>query len=379
MLLDGVRVLDFSRLLPGPYATMLLADQGAEVIKVEPPGGPDPARATPLFGAVNRHKRSILVDYRQPAGRDLCLRLARDCDLLVESFRPGVAAALGLDYAAVRAVNPRLVYLSLTGWGQTGPLRDLAGHDLNCLSMAGVLGVTGAAGRGPVIPGVQMADLGGGMLAAFGAVSALLRARTTGVGVCLDVAMFDLLVSWLTLPATFYSSGGPPAGWGDALLSGGVVCYNLYETADGGWMALAALEPKFWSRFCAAVERPDLAGAAFDPARPGVASFEAVRALFRGRPRAAWERLGREADCCLTPVLSLPEALRSEHVQARGMWWEGAGGAPAHPAHPLTAGAERGRGPGAAPAAGADTDAVLRRLGLGDAELAALRQAGVIG
>lgn len=375
LLLEGVRVLDFSRLLPGPYATMLLADQGAEVIKIEAPGSTDAARATPLFTGLNRHKRSVLVDYRQAAGREICLQLAAGSDLLIESFRPGVAESMGLGYAAVRAVNPRIVYVSLTGWGGSGPLRDLAGHDLNYLSMAGVLGLTGVAGGEPVIPGVQIADLGGGLLAAFGMVSALLRARATGEGACLDVAMFDLLASWLTVPAAFYQAGAPPAGRGDWLLGGGVICYNVYATADGGWVALGALEPKFWSRFCTAVGRPDLEGCAFEPARPGAAGYEAMCSLVRSRSREDWERLGRAADCCLTPVLTLPEALSSAHLRARGLLPEAGAGL----AHPLAAGAARGRGPGAAPPAGADTAAVLSRLGLVETELTELRQAGVIG
>lgn len=384
MLLQGVRILDLTRLLPGPYATMLMADLGAEVIKVEEPGVGDPVRglAAATFAAVNRNKRSFALDLRQQAGQELCLRLAARCDVFMESFRPGVASALGLDYNAVRAVNPRIVYVSVTGWGQTGPLRHLAGHDLNYLSVAGILGVTGREGSGPVIPGVQMADLGGGMLAAFATASALLRARATGSGTYLDVAMSDLLASWLTIPAAQFLAGGAVAGWGNSVLSGAVICYNLYQTADNQWMALAALEPKFWARFCAAVHRPELETAAFHPARAGVPAFEEVAALFRQRNRDEWTDLGRQADCCLTPVLALAEALDSEQLRARGMLWSKSDGKPAFPAHPLAmpegAVLGRGVGPGPAPTLGESTQSLLQELGLSDDMVAELVKQGIV-
>lgn len=365
-MLKGVRVLDLSRLLPGPYASMLLADQGAEVIKVEDVQGGDGLRTRlpPAFAATNRHKHSIALDLGEPNSSAICLKLAAKCDVLLESFRPGVMKSLGLGYADVAAVNPRIVYASLTGWGQTGPLRNRAGHDLNYLAVAGVLGITGTQDA-PVIPGVQMADLGGGLLAAFGIVSALHQARTTGHGTHLDVAMYDLLLSWLTLPGAMQTAGNP-VGRGNYLLNGGVLCYNIYPTADGEWMALAALEPKFWMAFCQAVERPDLLGSAMHPARPGTPGYEQMHSLFLSRNRAEWARLGSEIDCCLSPVLSMGEALRTEQAAVRGMVWPAEQGSPGYPAHPLrTAQPEgRGHGPGPAPALGADTLRLLQEWGI---------------
>lgn len=384
-MLRGVRILDLTRLLPGPYASFLLAGLGAEVIKVEDPRGGDPARGpgggrSPVFDAINRHKKSVAIDLKHPRGREIFLRLATTCDAVMESFRPGVADRLGVGYEAAREVNPRIVYASLTGWGQSGPLRNLGGHDVNYLSIAGVLGVTGVRDGQPVIPGVQVADLGGGMLCALGILAGLNQARATGQGTYLDVAMYDLLVSWLTVTATQYFSTGKAPGRGSHRLSGEVVCYNVYPTADGQWVSIGALEPKFWANFCEAVGRPDLLEAAFTPAVPGSEGYEQVRALFLTRTRAEWAQLGETVDCCLTPVLSLPEAMGSQQATERGIISCGSGGAPLYPAHPLRNGitGERGVAEAEAPALGGHTREILSELGVSEEEQEELRKVGAV-
>lgn len=378
-MLDGLRVLDLSRLMPGPYASLYLAALGAEVIKVEDPRGGDPTRhepaGGPFFGPLNRGKKSLALAIRDPRGRDLFLALARRCDVVLESFRPGVAAALGIGYDAVRAVNPGVVYCSLTGYGQSGPNRDLAGHDINYLSLTGVLGLCGPQEGVPAIPPVQVADLGGAMLAVISILAALAGRERSGRGCYLDAAMTDLLLSWLVLPAAQYLATGQAPERGGFLLTGGVVCYNVYGAGDGGYVALGALEHKFWAAFCRAVQRPDLLPHALAPARAGEPAYEALRALFAGRSRDEWAALGRSADCCLTPVLTLPEALAGAQARDRGVVrTDGAAGGlrlglPA-------AVAVRDLGP--APALGADTAALLAEAGITPAEMAQLRNEGVI-
>ena len=381
LFLQGVRVLDLTRLLPGGYASLLLADMGAEVIKVEDPRGGALDSLTPALSVLDRNKKSITLDLRQPRGRELCLKLAAEADVVLESFRPGVATALGIGYEQVRALNPRVVYTSITGWGQTGPLARLAAHDINYMSVAGALGLTGLRDGQPVIPGVQVADLSVGLMAALSTVSALRRVAGGGTGAYIDAAMFDVVASWLALPAALYWNGlGPTPERGAYALNGGFVCYNLYQTSDGEWMALGALEPKFWANFCRAVERPDLLDKAYAPAVAEEPAFAEVSALFRRRTREEWTELGRAADCCLTPVLHLPEALTSSQMQARGMVCSDANGRPTDLAHPATTSdGRRGRGPGPIPRAGQDTVSVLSALGVTAEELEELQRSGVIG
>ncbi len=331
--LAGVRVLDLSRLLPGGFCSLLLADYGADVLKVEDMGMGDYIRWSPpyvdgaaqsarsaLFLALNRNKRSIRIDLKQEAGREVLLALVRDHDVVLESFRPGVLDRLGVGYAAMRAVNPKLVLCSITGYGQEGPLRDRAGHDMNYLALTGVLGLTGEPGGPPVQAAGQIADLGGGaLMAAFGILAALRAAERTGEGQVVDVAMADGALSWLALVAARVlneAGAGPPAR-GMLELAGGLACYRPYACADGGWVAMGALEPKFWATWCRGVGREDLIAEQF--AAPGSAGHAAVEAVFAGRTRAEWEAFAAEHECCLEPVLDLGEALASEHVRAREM------------------------------------------------------------
>jgi alpha-methylacyl-CoA racemase len=360
-------VLDLTRLLPGPFCSLLLADFGADVIKVEDLGAGDYARADPpAFAALNRGKRSVRLDLKSPGGRDAFLRLARRADVVLESFRPGVLDRLGVGWEALRAENPRLVYCAITGYGQDGPLRDRAGHDLNYLARAGLLALSGDGDGPPVQSAGQIADLGGGaLMAAFGILAAL----RSGEGQFVDVAMADGALSWLAMPAAAVLAEGRSARRGELTLGGSLVCYRPYRCADG-WISIGALEPKFWTAFCEGVGRRDLVPHQFDP--PGSDAHAEVAAIVAGRTRAEWEAFNGEHDCCVEPVYELEEALEDEHFRARGMIGDGALGAPVRlSATPAETG-------GSAPAPGQHTDAVLAEAGLDPAEIEALRAAGAI-
>lgn len=325
--LSGIRVLDLSRLLPGPYCTMMLADLGAEVIKVEEPGTGDPTRQSQpklgkhsaAFKQVNRNKKSIVINLKRPEGRDLFLRLARTADVIFEQFRPGVVDRLGIGYERISADNPRIVYCSLSGFGQDGPHRDRSGHDLNYLALSGVLGLTTDERGKPVIPGVQVADLAGGMIAGFAILAALIGRQRIGRGQYVDVSMFDVMMSMLPVPAAqFFGGNRLPVG-GKYVLSGAYPFYNVYETADGEFMTLGALEPKFWANFCAKVGREDLIPRQFDGGERRQQLFEELSSLFKSKSRDEWVESMRDSDCCCEPVLSLEEAFIHDQARARAM------------------------------------------------------------
>ncbi|HEV2785735.1 MAG TPA: CaiB/BaiF CoA-transferase family protein [Solirubrobacteraceae bacterium] len=392
--LEGVRVLDLTRLLPGGFCSLLLADHGADVLKVEDTGMGDYIRWAPPhvdgaqrsassgpFLALNRNKRSIRVDLKQEAGREVLLDLVREHDVVLESFRPGVLDRLGVGYDAMRAVNPRIVYCAITGYGQDGPLRDRAGHDMNYLGLVGLLGLTGERDGPPVMAAGQIADLGGGaLMAAFGILAALRCAERTGEGQVVDVSMADGALSWLALVAARYFADGAVPRRGELELAGGLVCYRPYACADG-WVTLGALEPKFWAAWCRGVGREDLVGAQF--AAPGSAAHAAVEEIFGARTRAEWEAFAAEHECCLEPVLDLDEALSSELVRARemvvGLDQPGA----AEPVRLLGAPVKMSRTPPdtdrlPGPALGEHTEAVLRAAGYDDARIAALLESGAV-
>jgi alpha-methylacyl-CoA racemase len=331
--LEDVRILDLTRLLPGGFCTLLLADLGADVIKVEDTGQGDYVRwAPPYYGseeqtplgtrsaiylALNRNKRSIRLDLKQKGGRQALLKLAETADVLVESFRPGVLDKLGVGYEVLRQANPALVYCPITGYGQDGPNRDRAGHDMNYLGLNGVLGLTGETGGPPIQSGAQIADLGGGaLMAAVGILAALQETRRSGEGQMVDVSMTDGSLAWLALEAGRYFGSGEVPQRGDIMLSGGIICYRPYEAKDG-WITCGALEPKFWSRFCKAVGREDLIEQQF--AKPGSDAHRQVEEIFRTRTREEWKAFNDEHDAMIEPVLDLDEALESELVREREM------------------------------------------------------------
>ena len=329
--LHGVRVLDLTRLLPGPMCTLHLADMGADVIKIEDTGLGDYARwqeplqvkHSPYFLCMNRNKRSLTLNLRTEAGHDIFMSLAKDTDIVVEGFRPGVVDRLGIDYEAVRHVNPRVVYCALSGYGQDGPYRLRAGHDVNYCSYAGVTDQIGIPDGPPVVPNFQIADLlGGGASAAIGILGALVDARSTGEGRYVDVSMTDCTLANAVIAFTNMLAYKRPLGRGEGFISGELPCYSIYETSDGRYMSLGALEEKFWHTFCDAVERPDLkeqhvlSGAAARAAR------EEVAAIFRSQPQAYWIAIGEQHDCCLAPVLTISESMDNEQLRHRQMFVE---------------------------------------------------------
>ena len=360
--LAGLRVLDLTRLLPGPFCSLWLADFGADVIKVEDLGAGDYARADPAaFAAINRGKRSVRLDLKSDGGREAFLALARGAQVVLESFRPGVMDRLGVGWERLRRENPSLVYCAITGYGQHGPLRDRAGHDLNYLARAGLLGLSGEADGPPVQSAGQIADLGGGALTAAFAILVALR---SGEGQLVDVSMADGALSWLSLLAP-----QPSAARGSLVLGGGILCYRPYRCADG-YVALGALEPKFFAAFCTGVSRPELIEHQFDP--PGSDAHASLVELFLTRTRAEWEQFNAQHDCCLEPVQDWSEALADPHFQAREMVLDGALGTP------IKLSATPGDVSRAAPGPGEHTDQVLAEAGYDAAAIAALREAGAI-
>ena len=391
--LADVRVLDLTRLLPGGFCSLLLADLGAEVTKVEDTGMGDYIRwAPPFYGgeeeqalgtrsslylALNRGKRSVRLDLKSEGGREAFLRLVANHDVVLDGFRPGVMDRLGVGYERMREANPALVYCAITGYGQDGPNAQRAGHDINYLALNGMLGLTGTRGGPPVSAAGQIADLGGGaLMAAFGTLAALHHARRTGEGQAVDVAMADGSLAWLAMVAGRYFCDGEVPERGNQQLSGALVCYLSYEASDG-WVACGALEPKFWAAFCHGVGRPDLVERQFES--PGSAAWEEVAAIFRARTRAEWAAFNDEHDCCIEPVLDLDEALDSELTRAREMVVE-----LEQPrlgkVRQLGVPVKLSRTPGdptrPAPAFGEHTAEALREVGYSEAEIAALLESG---
>ena len=392
MAFSGVRMLDLSRLLPGPYCSLLFADLGAEVIKVEEPGRGDYARRTrPFWGEsdvgatfllLNRNKKSISIDLKAESGKAVFRRLAGTADVLLESFRPGVMDRLGLGWDALRAENPRLVYCAISGYGQDGPYRNLVGHDVNYMGYAGALSVTGSRGGPPITPGVQVADLGGGaLMAAFAIAAALHRRHESGQGQFIDVSMTDGVVSWL-IPhlAAFFATGRVP-GRAEERINGGWPCYGIYETAGGDHVTLGALEPQFWANFCRLAGREDLHPLHHVQGADRDRVEAELRQLFRTRTRAEWVELLHQADVCAGPVLALDEVVRDPQLVHRGLFTE-----VEHPrlgpvpqiAFPVQMSGTPACVATPPPELGEHTDELLRELGYDGATISAFRRDGVV-
>jgi len=374
--LKEVCVLDLTRLLPGPYASLALAGLGATVIKIEQPGTGDPLRhllatgadgETALFELVNRGKMSMTLNLKDPKGRAILLDLARDADVMLEGFRPGVMKRLGLDYETLYEVNPRLVYASLSGYGQTGPYAARAGHDLNYIGLGGLLNITGGRDGPPPIPGVPIADLVGGLWMTLGVLAALLERKCTGRGQYLDISMLDGVASLLLVPLADWLTSGCVRQRGETLLSGRQACYNVYETSDGQHVTVAALEGKFWSAFCAAVSREDWVERQNDADQAGL--IAELAELFRSQPRSYWTELFAQHDCCCEPVLSLDEAFAHPQAVQRGLLHKD------QLALPLGG---RGAVHTPAPQLGEHTAELLAQLGYAKDEVVDLRESGVI-
>jgi alpha-methylacyl-CoA racemase len=373
--LDGVRVVELAGIGPGPFCAMLLADMGAEVLRVERPA----ADAHPWPPVLTRGRRSVAVDLKHPQGPEVVRRLAGVADVLLEGFRPGVAERLGVGPDACLARNPRLVYGRVTGWGQDGPLRQVAGHDVNYLALAGALQPLGRPGQAPQPPLNLLGDFGGGgMLLAFGVACALLEAGRSGRGQVVDAAVLDGSALLTTLVHELAGLGLWRWERGANLLDGGAPFYDVYEAADGGHLAVGALEPEFYRELLSllGLDGQDDLPAQYDRERwPELR--ERIAAAIRGRGRDEWAVLAEGRDACLTPVLSPTEAPGHPHNRERGVFAATADGPRPAPA-PRFSRTPPGP-PGPVPTPGADTDGALPGWGFSPDEVADLRRAGAFG
>ena len=380
--LTGVRVLDLTRLLPGSYATLMLADLGADVIKIEDPRGGDHARQMPpladgtsvYFTILNRDKRSVALNLRAPESARVLDLLVPRCDVVIDSFRPKTATRLGVDAEALRRRHPGVICASITGFGKTGPYADRAAHDINYEALAGLLSLGRPAADGtpppPQVPGLLIGDIGAAYQTTFRVLAALFARERSQRAADIDVSIHEAALQWMVFPSARRLVDGADADPRQLPLRGEDARYNVYETSDGNWLALGALEEKFWAAFCERIGRPDLGRLHDEPGAEQARALEEVRQLMRTRTRDAWLAHFADVDVCLTPVNSIDEALTDPHVAARGLVTRSGGttfvGAPAGNIRP-------------APALGAHTDEVLGALGIGADDRRRLRKAGVIG
>lgn len=327
--LAGYKILDCSRLLPYQYCTLLLGDLGAEVLKIEEPGRGDygrwadlntPGKENLAFVLANRNKKSMTLNLKKEAGKAIFKKLAGQYDVLFETFRPGTMEKLGLGYPAMKKINPRIIYCSGTGYGQTGPYRSKAGHDINYLSIAGILGVTGMHTGRPVIPGVPFADMaGGGVFPALVIIAALLGREKTRRGQYIDVAMTDVMASFnlVNIAAALAKSSG--GGSRPYSLQGESLCYNTFKTKDGKFISIGNLEAKFWAEFCKAIDREDLIGKQYASYQDGEETTESLKKVFASKTQLEWVELMKTVDHCFAPVNTPEDSLEDQHLVERGM------------------------------------------------------------
>ncbi len=396
--LDNIRVVDLTKLAPGPHCTMILGDLGAEVVKIEEPGPPTGRRAEQAGGAgsqlrlpsgvgaspynaLGRNKRSIALNLKDPMGREVLLKLAARCDVLVEEFRPGVARRLGIDYDTLSRLNPRLVYCSITGYGQNAPYRDLVGHDLNYIGTAGALSILGRRGEPPTIPHNLLADYaGGGMHAAIGVLAALLARERTGAGQYVDIAMLDgtLLVMAQAL-CTYFATRRPPRR-GETMLDGGSPFYNIYLTKDEKYLTIAAIEPWFYANLCRALGREDLVADQYNRDKYETMQAE-LAAIFRTRTRDEWFQFFGASDVAVGRMLTLDELEQDPQIAARNMIVELETPA-GERVKQVGLSIKLSKTPGSirrlAPALGEHTDAILEELGYTNADIARMRAGAAI-
>lgn len=376
--LTGIRVLDLTRLLPGPYATLLLADLGSEVIKIEEPQRGDPVRWVPplvneksaRFLALNRNKKSLTLDLKTPKGREIFLQLVQAADIVMESFRPGVVQRWGIDYEHVRQANPNIIYCSLSGYGQKSPCRDHVGHDVNYIARAGLLSLTGEV---PVIPGVPVADLSGAMFAIV-SILATLHAREQGKGgAYLDVSLTDAVVSWLGIHFAEYLVTKKPLRSQELVLTGGFPCYHIYETRDRKYLAVGALEEKFWGKLCQILGKPEFIPHQFS-ADKREEIFQSLKALLASKTQAEWLKELDPTEIPVAPVLDLAEVMRDPHVRERKLIHEDEMGI----VFPVQVRGSRDKKDLPAPELGEHTHEILRDMGYSQADIDRLTQERVI-
>lgn len=327
-LLQGVRILDLTRLLPGGYATQLLGDMGAEVLKIEDPWQGDYQRwsephfegtqESVTFWGLNRNKKSMILNLKTERDKQVFLKLLQSYDIVLEGFRPGVMDSLGLGYEKLKEVNPGVIMCSISGYGQDGPFKLRAGHDLNYTAIAGSLGLGGAAGGAPAMSAVQIADVGGGaLMSVVGILTAFISRQKTGSGQYIDISMMDSVVSWMTMLFMQLEANAPDLKRGETRLGGGEICYNVYKTQDEKYMSLGALEPKFWKTFCEIVGRPELVPQQFSR-NPEIKAE--VEEIFKTRTRGEWVEIFADKDVCCEPVLDINEVKDHPQVAHRRLF-----------------------------------------------------------
>lgn len=389
--LASLKVLDFSTLLPGPFASLLLADMGAQVLRVESPTRMDLVRVLPphddgvsaSHAYLNRNKRSIALDLKRPEAVEVVKQLVREYDIVLEQFRPGVMDKLGVGYEALKAINPKLIYVSITGYGQTGPYRDRAGHDINYLALAGVASYTGRRDTGPLPLGVQLADIAGGSLhGVMGLLAAVIHRQQTGEGQQVDISMTDCAFSLNGMAGAGYLTCGVEPGMEAQALNGGSF-YDYYRTRDGRWFSVGSLEPQFMQQFCAAIGRPELAARGLSPKAEDQRLLKREIAIeFEKRDFADWRERFAAVDACVEPMLPLSEAVEHPQIQARGLVTEvprGDGRSQRQMACPIRFSAGLPAPKHIGVAAGAHSAEVLAELGYSDEQVAALKAAGAVG
>lgn len=389
--LSSLKVLDFSTLLPGPFASLLLADMGAEVLRIESPARVDLVRVLPPFDGdsstshayLNRNKRSLTLDLKNPAALAVVHKLVAEYDIVLEQFRPGVMAKLGLGYEALKAINPRLIYVSITGYGQTGPYQDRAGHDLNYLALSGLASYTGRRDTGPLPLGVQVADIAGGSLhGVIGLLAAVIARQSTGQGQHVDISMTDCAFSLHAMAGAGYLGAGVEPAMENQALNGGSF-YDYYRTRDGRWLSVGSLEPQFMQQFCAVIGRPELAGRGLSPKPEEQKALKReIEIEIEKHDLAEWQQRFAAVDACVEPVLKLSEAIEHPQLQARGLVAEVprvGKSAQRQIACPIkfSAGLDAPRHTGAA--VGAHSIEVLRELGFDDAQIAELKASKLLG
>jgi len=378
MKLEGIRVIDLSLFLPGPHLTMMMADHGAEVIKVEPPGEGEPVRNVGYraggdsvwFRNTHRGKKSIVLNLKDPLGREALLRLAETADVMVEAFRPGVVDRLGVGYEAVSARNPALIYASIAAFGQTGPERNRPAHDLAIEAMAGVVSLNPGSDGQPTNPHMPVADLSGSLMALSGILMALHRRHTTGKGDYIDLSMMDATMAWLpNVTGPVFAEDRPPVVKQERSF-GGYAFYSIYPTSDGGHIALGGVEAKFVRNLLTALDRPDLIDIATGPPGPGQEPVKAfLRDTFAQRTRAEWEAWLADKDVCAAPVLNLKEAFHQPQTAAREMLVRDADGN-LHIGIPIKFQDEPGRIDPVLPGLGQHTEELLSNVGFDASDIA---------
>jgi len=377
--LEGVKVLDLSRLFPGPYCSMILADLGADVLRIEDRRYEGEGTGMP---SVMRNKRHMTLNLKHPKGQEIFYRLAREADVVLEGFRPGVTQRLGIDYDCIKRMNEKLIYCSITGYGQDGPYRHMVGHDINYLSFGGVLDLTGEPGRKPTIPPIQVADMAaGGMYAALGVMAALIARQKSGRGQYIDISMLDGIIAMLPFPVGLLWELGEVPQRGDTLLSGRYPCYNVYETKDGEYISLGALEARFWAVLCQKLGRDDFIAYQYDEGEKRSEIFNFLHQTFKGKTRDEWMEELKDLDVCIGKVLHLDEALRDPQVVQRKMVIEfidekkGKMRFLSSPIRLSETPPEMRRAPADF---GEHTEEVLKDLGFGQAEIEEMKKEGVV-